>query len=119
MDALSAEFRASEETLSRAETAHQIVLLKGTAAAAAFNSNAWTPLNGSELTATSFDVIERTAMNTIMDGMVAADAPQFLYTPSGSGYVEAPPLGLDPIAYAVVGYVSSTVRVVAVGPDHR
>ena len=59
--------------------------------------------------------MERTVANTIMDGLVAKDAPEFYYTPSGSGYVETAPLGIGQINYVVVGYVSADQRVVRAG----
>ena len=51
-------------------------------------------------------------MNTLMDGLVEMDAPEFDYTASGSGYIETAPLGVATICYVVIGYVSSNVRIV-------
>ena len=109
---LSAAYRLQPELVAAAEQLLGVELLKGTAADAVFEENAWSPYNGAHLVATSFDVIERTVNNTIMDGLVAADAPEFDYTPAG--YIETMPLGMGKCNYVVVGYVSAEQRVVRV-----
>lgn len=73
-----------------------------------FDNNAFAPYYGKELHQKTFDVLERTWFNTLMQVMVALNKPHFTF---GYGYYFEHILWLKP-PYAIPGFVNETSLVV-------
>lgn len=73
-----------------------------------FDKNVFTPYYGKKLQLKTFDVLERTPFNTLMQAMVALNKPHFIF---GFGYYFEHILWLNP-PYAIPGYVDGKSLIV-------
>ena len=73
-----------------------------------FANNVFTPYNGKEFHLKTFDILERTWFNTLMELMVFLNKPRYTF---GIGWYEEQILSLNP-PYAIAGWVNETSCIV-------